>query len=125
MDLYLFPKTISCHRLCPDSLGEATTEAGEGASPTCLSDRHLHRGGGRALPDDVVARHDDLVAAKFLQLCQNEERPLNSWLRVVVVVPPEAVYSRVSSNSESEALLTVLKVLLALQKGENKEELSA
>lgn len=34
------------------------------------------------------------------------------------------VYSRVSSNSVSEALLTVLKVLLALQR-EEKEELSA
>lgn len=52
------------------------------ASPTCLSDKHLHGGGGRALPDDVVARHDNLVASKFLQLCQNKKRRLYFFFRI-------------------------------------------
>lgn len=99
------------------------------ASPTCLSDKHLHWSRRWALPDDVVARHDDLVASKFLQLCQNKR---DVWICCFELsrsrlfaqsIRDLPVYSRVSSNSVSEALLTVLKVLLALQKEENKEEL--
>ena len=110
-------------------------------SPTCLSDRHLHRSGGWTLSDDVVACHNNLVVFKLLQFCKNKNIFMcktymqsiyqvnwnKIWNRQIAgALLPSSVWNnlRVNSNSVSEALLTVLKVLLAWEEWEKKRRMS-
>lgn len=152
MDLYLFPQTKFWCRLCSNFLTTAATKAGEhhtwmkqkttftedpcntthlplrqtppperraGSPRWCCSSSW--RSGSVEISLALKKSRRDVSHAAcfhvFFELSSSSSfSPINQssvW-----------VYSRVSSNSVSEALLTVLKVLLALQR-EEKEELSA